>query len=78
MDAVLAKCQEFRRATFLVVLDRANKDDTLDRMREHAKTTPGLTVFWAPANRGPNRPAGLPPHRVKLNQRQCSTIKSEK
>ena len=48
VDAVLAKCQEFRRATFLVVLERANKDDTLDRMREHAKTTPGLTVSGRP------------------------------
>lgn len=53
VDAVLAQCQEFRSRKFLVVLDRANKDDTLDLMREHAKTTPDLVVIWAPENRGP-------------------------
>src|SRR3954470_6531809 len=53
VDAVLARCQEFRERTFLVVLDRANKDDTLDLMNEHAKTTSDLKVIWAPENRGP-------------------------
>ncbi|MDQ3314169.1 MAG: glycosyltransferase [Verrucomicrobiota bacterium] len=53
VDAVLKQCQSFRSKTFLVVLDRANRDNTLDLMREHAKTTPDLTVIWAPENRGP-------------------------
>lgn len=53
VDAVLAECQQFRAKTFVVVLDRANKDDTLDLMNEHAKTTPDLKVIWAPENRGP-------------------------
>ncbi len=53
VNAVLARCQEFKKRTFLVVLDRANKDNTLDLMRKHAETTPDLTVVWAPENRGP-------------------------
>ena len=53
VDAVLAQCGEFRQRTFLVVLDRANKDNTLDLMNEHAKTTTDLKVIWAPENRGP-------------------------
>ena len=53
VDAVLAQCQQFREKKFLVVLDRANKDNTLDLMDEHAKTTPDLKVIWAPENRGP-------------------------
>ncbi|MFN2508701.1 MAG: glycosyltransferase [Chthoniobacterales bacterium] len=53
VDAVLAQCQGFREKTFLVVLDRANKDNTLDLMNEHAKSTPELKVIWAPENRGP-------------------------
>jgi dolichol-phosphate mannosyltransferase len=53
VDAVLAQCQEFRARTFLVILDRANKDNTLELLREHALTTPDLKVIWAPENRGP-------------------------
>ena len=53
VDAVLAQCQQFRERTFLVILDRANKDNTLDLMNGHAKTTPDLKVIWAPENRGP-------------------------
>lgn len=53
VDAVLAHCQQFCEKTFVVVLDRANKDNTLDLMHEHAKTTPELKVIWAPENRGP-------------------------
>jgi dolichol-phosphate mannosyltransferase len=53
VDAVLAQCGGFRIVRFFVVLDRANKDNTLDLMKEHAKTTPALHVVWAPENRGP-------------------------
>ena len=53
VDAVLAQCQNFREKKFLVVLDRANKDNTLDLMNEHAKKQPDLQVIWAPENRGP-------------------------
>lgn len=53
VDAVLAECREFRQRTFLAVLDRANKDNTLDLMNAHAKSTPDLRVIWAPENRGP-------------------------
>ena len=53
VDAVLEQCREFREKTFLVILDRANKDNTLELMNEHAKTTAELKVIWAPENRGP-------------------------
>ncbi len=53
VDQVLAQCRQFKRRTFLVILDRANKDNTLELMNEHAKTTPDLHVIWAPENRGP-------------------------
>ena len=49
-DAVLAQCRQFRQTTLIVVLDRATKDNTLELMNEHAKTTPGLKVVWAPEN----------------------------
>ena len=52
VDAVLAQCREFREKKFLVILDRASKDNTLELMNEHAKTTPDLKVIWAPENRG--------------------------
>ena len=52
VDATLAQCREFRTRTFLAVIDRASKDDTLQLVSEHAKTTPDLKVIWAPENRG--------------------------
>ena len=51
VDAVLAECRAFRDRTFLVILDRATKDNTRDLLNEHAKTTPELKVIWAPENR---------------------------
>ncbi len=53
VDAVLAQCQQFRQRTFLVILDRATKDNTVELMQEHAKSTSDLVVVWAPENRGP-------------------------
>ncbi|MBA2432452.1 MAG: glycosyltransferase [Chthoniobacterales bacterium] len=52
VDAVLAQCQNFRERTFVAVLDRATKDNTLELMNEHAQRTPDLKVVWAPENRG--------------------------
>lgn len=52
VNEVLEHCHGFRERLFLVILDRASKDDTLQLMREQAKLTPELAVIWAPENRG--------------------------
>lgn len=50
-QAVLAQCARFRAVTFFAVFDRANKDDSLDRMLAFAEAEPRLRVVWAPENR---------------------------
>jgi dolichol-phosphate mannosyltransferase len=52
VDAVLAQCQHVREKTFIAILDKATKDNTLDILRQHAERTPELKVVWAPENRG--------------------------
>lgn len=52
VDAVLARCGEFRVRTFVAVLDRASTDNTIDLLTEHSRATPDLKVVWAPENRG--------------------------
>jgi dolichol-phosphate mannosyltransferase len=49
--AVLEQCSGFERVTFFAVFDRANKDTSLDQMRELEKTEPRLRVVWAPEDR---------------------------
>ena len=51
VDAVLAQCRPFPRKTFIAVVDRATRDNTLDLLQQHATTTPELKVVWAPENR---------------------------
>jgi dolichol-phosphate mannosyltransferase len=50
-QAVLEQCSGFRKVTFFAVFDRANKDASLDYMRELERTEPRLRVLWAPENR---------------------------
>lgn len=49
--AVLEQCSGFQKVRFFAVFDRANKDSSLDRMRELERTEPRLRVVWAPENR---------------------------
>jgi dolichol-phosphate mannosyltransferase len=50
-QAVLEQCSGFKKVTFFAVFDRANKDSSLDRMREMERVEPRLQVVWAPENR---------------------------
>jgi len=52
VDAVLARCKDFSQKTFIAIIDRATRDNTLDVLHQHAETTPELKVLWAPENRG--------------------------
>jgi dolichol-phosphate mannosyltransferase len=47
----LDACQGFASVTFFAVFDKANKDNSLDLMREFSRSEPRLTVVWAPENR---------------------------
>jgi dolichol-phosphate mannosyltransferase len=47
----LLRCDAFRSAAFFAVLDRANKDDSLELLREYANREQRLRVVWAPENR---------------------------
>jgi dolichol-phosphate mannosyltransferase len=49
--AVLQHCTDFKETAFFVVLDKANRDSTLDLLREYAADEPALRVIWAPENR---------------------------
>jgi dolichol-phosphate mannosyltransferase len=49
--AVLEQCSGFRKVAFFAVFDRANKDSSLDQMRELEQTEPRLRVVWAPEDR---------------------------
>jgi len=51
VQEVLRFCGEFREALFFVVLDNANQDNSLDLLRDLARTEPRLRVIWAPENR---------------------------
>ena len=48
---VLRRCDGFTNSTFFAVLDRANKDNSLDLLREYAVSERRLCVVWAPENR---------------------------
>lgn len=48
---VLDQCDGFARVTFHAVFDRANRDSSLDQMRELELIEPRLRVIWAPENR---------------------------
>ena len=47
----LKQCNGFQNVTFYAVIDRATKDDTLERMRQLETEEPRLKVVWAPENR---------------------------
>lgn len=49
--AVLEQCSGFKAVVFFAVFDRANKDSSLDQMRELEQVEPRLRVVWAPENR---------------------------
>ena len=53
VSAVLSECRTegVRETTFFVILDRAGKDDTLERLRSLAAEELDLRVIWAPENR---------------------------
>ena len=48
---VLKQCSGFKTVAFYAVIDRATKDDTLERMRALELQEPRLKVVWAPENR---------------------------
>jgi len=50
-QAVLEQCPGFQQVLFFAVFDRANKDSSLDQMRELERTEPRLRVVWAPEDR---------------------------
>lgn len=50
-QAVLQQTTGFQKVTFFAVFDRANKDDSLDRMHALERTEPRLRVVWAPEDR---------------------------
>src|SRR4051794_4919675 len=48
---VLDACEPVKKVTFFAVLDNATKDNTVELLREYAKSEPRLVVVWAPENR---------------------------
>jgi dolichol-phosphate mannosyltransferase len=48
---VLEQCKGLGNVRFFAVLDKVTTDNTLDLLREYAKTEPRLRVVWAPENR---------------------------
>ncbi len=51
VQEALRYCGGFGSVRFFTVLDRANKDNSLDLLREYALSEPRLRVLWAPENR---------------------------
>jgi len=51
VQEALRQCDGFGDAAFFAVLDRANKDDSLERLGEYALSERRLRVVWAPENR---------------------------
>jgi dolichol-phosphate mannosyltransferase len=51
VQRALEQCARFRRLDFFAVLDNATRDNSIELLREYAKTEPRLTVVWAPENR---------------------------
>jgi dolichol-phosphate mannosyltransferase len=48
---VLESCNGFAAVTFFAVFDKANRDNSLDLMRELSRSEPRLVTVWAPENR---------------------------
>jgi len=48
---VLKQCCGFKKVRFFAVFDHANRDSSLDLMRELERCDPRLRVVWAPENR---------------------------
>lgn len=51
VQEVLRFCGGFREALFFAVLDNATDDNSLELLRELARSEPRLQVIWAPENR---------------------------
>lgn len=51
VGAVLTECRGVASKTFIAVVDKASRDNTLDVLREYATRQPELQVVWAPENR---------------------------
>ncbi len=51
-EEVLKYCPLKAAVTFFAILDNATKDNSIELLREYAKTEPRLQVVWAPENRG--------------------------
>lgn len=53
IDQVLEHCDQtgFQSIKFLVIIDRASRDRTLELLQAHATGEPRLKVIWAPENR---------------------------
>ena len=47
---VLRHCAGFREVLFFAVLDQATNDNSLELLRDFARTEPRLRVIWAPEN----------------------------
>ncbi|MHC4722567.1 MAG: glycosyltransferase family 2 protein, partial [Planctomycetota bacterium] len=51
VNAVLARCEEFREVIFFAILDNVCKDGTTELLREFQKEQAQLNVVWAPEDR---------------------------
>ena len=51
VEEVLKRCQGLGEVIFFAVLDKANRDNSLELLREAEKTERRLRVVWAPENR---------------------------
>src|SRR5689334_10020157 len=51
VEQVCKACEPVERVTFFAILDNATKDNTVELLRDYAKTEPRLQVVWAPENR---------------------------
>ncbi len=49
--AVLAQFTLAYPVTLFVIFDKANRDDSLERMRDYGASEPRLRIVWAPENR---------------------------
>jgi dolichol-phosphate mannosyltransferase len=50
VQQILTYCSEFRKVDFLVILDRASKDNTFELMSQYAVVESRLSPIWAPEN----------------------------
>ena len=51
VQEVLRYCNGLGEVAFLAILDNATKDNSVELLRDYARTEPRLRVVWAPENR---------------------------